>query len=626
MWTYRIIVVSLLLMFVATANAQNVSVSDRMTIATNAGEAQSTVVPPGINKKCEQGRFLVTNDRKRPPAGVVMGRDLDQTAGNPIGSKFNLGAFGDNYNRDDLTNSNYSFGTNDHDLLTLPNGDVLYITGAFSRMPTAPLGGRPLPIYMNSLFDNTFRNGACSQLDAADNCTGVFNFGPKARSTVLVWRSTDCGENFDYVAEMDPVRFGGATCALPQFRSKAGCTSGDCRDTTAPWDMGGTDGQFSRVDPVTSNVYMTFQCVGYLPDDSAKLNPTLDPNKKINKTLVAMFDPSNNSWKSLGYIDQAAWRFSVVPTAKELDFGYASSLLTGKKNAQGNYVFDSTGAVAPKGFWSWMGEWNFKDANGNTNVPVNLIGSNVLAVPVIVRTPDPNTVMLAFPDNFGASGWGYRIAFYDRAAGTVTDASDSDSILPATANADNMVYHLAVADPGSGPALLYWTDLDSATKKVTVRGRLITGKNKFTDDFDIDRSGGSPASFTLAGNEYWYGDYHTAGAYVKKFSQAVGQGKFQIALGSTTRYDYFPMWVEPASTLRYAKVEYSVTTSYLSTAPQIKKIQVQERTISLDRWRPQPPPVELQRIRRQIRPTTQERDQRQNLRRPASPIITRPRP
>jgi hypothetical protein len=72
---------------------------------------------------------------------MVMGRNLDdQTGGTPIGSKFDMGTLAANYNRDGLTNANYSFGTNDHDLLTLSNGDVLYITGAFTRMPLAPPG------------------------------------------------------------------------------------------------------------------------------------------------------------------------------------------------------------------------------------------------------------------------------------------------------------------------------------------------------------------------------------------------------------------------------------------------------------------------------------------------------
>lgn len=611
-----------LLILIVSASGQNVAVSNELTINTNAGEAQSTVVPPG-HPKCTEGRFLVTNDRARPPFAVVMGRKLDDlTNSNPITSTFDMGTLASSYDLNDLPNAKYWFGTNDHDLLTLPNGDVLYITGAFTRNPLTAIGGRPLPIWMNSLFKDTYRAGVCYQFDAAGNCTKTFDFGPNARSNVLVWKSTDCGENFSFVAEMDPARFGGGTCALPQFRTQNPCPkTGDCRITSAPWDMGGSDGQLARVDPATGQVFMTFQCVGYSGDDTSKPNPLLDPNKKINRTLVMQFDPTQSSWKSLGYINQAAWRFSLIPYKNELDLGFASSVLTGKKNAAGNYAFDSTGTPSPTGSWSWMGEWNFKDAAGNSAVPVTLIGSNVLAVPVLARTPDQNTVMLAFPDNFGAKGWGYRVVFYDRAAGTMTDATDSDSILPSTANANNLVFHLAVADPGSGPVLLYWTDLDSATKKVVVRGRLITAKDKFTDDFTISQTNSNPVNFTLAGNEYWYGDYHTAGGYMKKFSQTQGQGPLTVTLGTTTRYDYYPMWIEPGNTMRYAKVEYAVHTSLLSTLANVKKIQVNERTIDPNRWKPHPPPVELINIKRQERPTTIERDQRQERRiRPLRPV------
>ncbi len=618
------IALQVLFTIAAAAHAQNIAVSNELTISTNAGEAQSTVVPPG-HPKCQEGRFLVTNDRARPPSGVVMGRKLDDTTNsNPISSTFDMGLLAANYDLSDLTNAKYWFGTNDHDLLTLPNGDVLYITGAFTRMPLTSPGARPLPIWMNSLFKDTYRAGVCAAFDAFGNCTKTFDFGPNARSNVLVWKSTDCGENFSFVAEMDPVKFG-ATCALPQFRIKSPCATGeDCRITSAPWDMGGSDGQLARVDPATGQVFMTFQCVGYTGDDTSKPSPLLDPKKKINRTLVMQFDPNQSSWKSLGYLDQPAWRFSLLPFKNELDFGFGSAILTGKKNAQGGYSFDSNGTPAPNGGWSWMGEWNFKDSNGNTNIPINLIGSNVLAVPVLARTPDANTLVLAFPDNFGSKGWGYRVVFYDRAAGTVSDATDNDSILPIKANTDNIVFHLAVADPGSGPVLLYWTDLDSATKKVTVRGRLITAKGKFTDDFTISQSNGSPTSFTLAGNEYWYGDYHTAGGYMKKSAQTLGQGQLMVTLGTTTRYDYYPMWIEPGSTMRYAKVEYAVQTSLLSTLPGMKAVKLNERTIDSNRWKPNPPPVELVNIKRQARPATYERDQRQETQRVIRPL--RPRP
>jgi hypothetical protein len=617
--------VILVLLLAAPAIAQNVSVSDGMSIITNAGEAQSTVVPPKKNPKCEQGRFLVTNDRRRPPSGVVMGRNLDQTTGTPIVSKFEMGTLASNYDRNDLANSKYSFGTNDHDLMTLSNGDVLYITGAFSRMPFGPPGSRPLQIWMSSLFKDTFRTGACAKFNANDSCIdSSLNFGPNTRSVLLVWRSTDCGENFSFVAEMDPVRFGGATCALPQFRIKSPCAKGeDCRILNSPWDMGGTDGQLARVNLKNDMVYTTFQCVGYTADDIKKTNPLLDSTKKLNKTMVLSLDPAQAKWQFLGYIEQAAWRFSHVNFGGNLLFAAGASVLTGNKNNKGNYVFDSKGTPAPIGSWAWMGEWNFKDSQDKTNIPIELIGSNVLAVPVISRTPDANTFMLAFPDNFGSKGWGYRVAFYDRVSGKVTDASDTDSILPDKANADNVVFHLAVADPGTGPVLLYWTDLESSTKKVTVRGRLITGKAKFSDPFVISRTNGADASFTLSGNEYWYGDYHTAGAYVRKFPQKVGQGRFQVEVANTTRYDYYPMWVEAGSVLRYAKVEHAVTTEFFTLAPATKTMKIIERQVPLSRWRPGPFPVELSRIRRQTRPTTREPDVRERMVLPAPPL---PRP
>jgi hypothetical protein len=268
-----------------------------------------------------------------------------------------------------------------------------------------------------------------------------------------------------------------------------------------------------------------------------------------------------------------------------------------------------------------MGESNFKDSAGNSKVPIGNIGSNVLAVPVISRTPDSNSLMLAFPDKL-SSGWGYRVVFYDRAANKITDASDNDSIVPAKASADNVVFHLAVADPGTGPVLLYWTDLDSAAKTITVRGRLITGKGQFTDDFTISQSSGNPASFALSGSEYWYGDYHTAGAYASKFSQTAGQGPFSVVLANTLHYNYYPIWVEPTNIVRYAHVEYAVKTDLLTMTSAKKVRLIQERTIPAQRWRPEPPPVELSRIRRPVQKIIREHESDGDVRAP----IVRPRP
>jgi hypothetical protein len=42
--------------------ASSVSVSDKIVFAAAAGEAQSTIVPPGVKTECPAGRLFVSND------------------------------------------------------------------------------------------------------------------------------------------------------------------------------------------------------------------------------------------------------------------------------------------------------------------------------------------------------------------------------------------------------------------------------------------------------------------------------------------------------------------------------------------------------------------------------------
>jgi hypothetical protein len=592
----------LLLSFSAAASAQNVSVADVMTIAGGAGEAQSTVVPPGKKSQCNEGRFLVSNDGVRPPNSVVSGRDLDKTAGALIASKFDMGALGANFNTD-ASKSNYYFGTNDHDLVTLSNGDVLYITGAFTRMPMNPNvrrlslpGGEPtITPKEPAWFKDTFRAGVCNWDAAAGKCNS-YDFGPNARSTVLVFRSTDCGENFTYVSEMDPVHFGGGTCALPQFRRNPDNTP----ITSKPWDMGGTDGQLIKVDPANDRIYLAFQCVGYNPSTRQGPEFVLNPNDKINKTLVMLSDTAGSSWKTLGYVDQAQWRFGVVPlTGDELTFGFSSSVLTGMKNpSTGKYTFDSTGVAAPAGQFNWMGWWDFK----GTSVPLTQSNGNVFGIPILARAPGSKSVVLAFPDTF-TGGYGYRVFFYDRANKTLAEGSP---ILPAAGGASSIAFHLAAADSGTGPILLYWTDLNTATKKITVRGRLITGVGESSEDFTISRVNGADYNFALTGSK-WFGDYHTASALVRKTGQVLGQGKFTVDM-RTTRFDYYPMWVEPDNNVHYTRVEYAVDSGLLTTVGPVKPKSVKLYPLPQGRWKPEPSPVALSQIKTQTREMTSEPD------------------
>lgn len=585
----KVLFVVLLLFTPAAALAQSISVSDAMLISSNAGEAQSTVVPPG-HQKCPNGRFLVTNDRARPPSGVVSGRDLDQMTGTPIASTFTLGTLASNFDAN-MEKSKYFFGTNDHDLVTLPNGDVLYLTGAFSRMPLGSNGGingpggRPFPVNVQGLFADTNRN-ICQQWDAAGNCVKQYPFGPNVRSVMLVFRSKDCGVNFDFVSEMDPLRFSGGTCALPQFRRDANNNIIPFK----PWDMGGTDGQLVKVDPSNGNIYMTFQCVGYLPNDSFT-SPAPDDKKPINKTLVLMSDTGGTSWKSLGYIEQATWRFGIVPQANgALKFGYANSVFSGKQDLKGDYVFDKTGTPAPGANWTWKSWWNF---GGDPKIPFTRAHMNIMGVPVLTRVPGGSkSVVLIFPDKFGDKGYGYHVFFYYPTQ--PQSFAEADSILPANAGASNVVFNLAVADPGEGPVLLYWTDFDAATQKATIRGRFVTGPDELSEDRVISLDAGADHSFSIP-TQYWMGDYHTAGAFSHRVGRVMEQGQVKVDLRSV-RYEFYPMWVETDGNVHYARVEYSNDPLLLTKTVKMKLTQLRVSRVPSNRRSSGLPPIELRRI------------------------------
>lgn len=635
----------------AAVNAQQVFVADTATLNIGAGEAQSTVVAPGKKPQCQQGRFLVTNDGARPPQGVVFGRNLDNPNGPVIGSTFDTGKLA-GFNANDPTKSKYSFGTNDHDLLTLSNGDVLYLTGAFSRVslgnPLSAIGmqndGEQIAVKKNpAWFDDTFRDGVCAKFAADGSCAETFPFGPGARSVLLVWRSTDCGETFQYVSQMDPARVGDGSCALPQFRRYA---NGNIINAK-PYDMGGSDGQLVKVDPANDHLFLTFQCVGFQQDNSLPpgfkpppLN-TVDPNapqpilpfklskNPLNKTLVLASYNEGSSWQTLGTIDQAAWRFGVVPEGDELGFGFANSFLFGRKNGSGKYDFDATGVAAPNGYWSW---WNKSNLVADSNIPVGNIYANMWAHPILARTPGTKSYLLAFPDSPStSSGFGYRVYFYNDGSKKLVEGN---AVLPAKQNADNVAFHLTAVDPGKGPIMLYWYDLDSAAKTITIRGRFITGEGEYSNDFTISQSAGTAASFNLAAPNYWFGDYQTAGGFVSEVAQTQGQGTFKLTAQKSTHYNFYPMWIEPDGTVRYARVVYSTKGSVLENlanagnangAQMARPINL--TAIPLPQWKPQPNPIPLYQIQRPVleRETSREPDTRPRVRAPLR-VIPKVRP
>jgi hypothetical protein len=156
--------------------------------------------------------------------------------------------------------------------------------------------------------------------------------------------------------------------------------------------------------------------------------------------------------------------------------------------------------------------------------------------------------------------------------------------------------HLTAVDLGTGPVLLYWYDLDSATKTMTIRGRLITGNGQYSPDFVISKQG-SATSFALTSAYYWFGDYKTAGGFIREGNIITGQGPFKVTT-HVAHYHYYPIWINPLGSVNYADVDYSLDLSTFSSK-NAKPLQLVETPQT--RWKPWGPPIQLARVRRPTR-------------------------
>src|SRR5688572_28133695 len=212
------------------------------------GEVQSTVVPPGKKWQCLYGRVLISNDHVKDPGQVAL-LDLDPVTSDPTGAWTYA---------DVQTPINMSFGffrrirSNDHDLVALPNGDVLLIKMGQSKIPLT-VGENAIP--KPEWFDHTYK----LEYDTAGDLLPPW--GPGARSELIVWRSEDCGNTFVPVSFIDTARLDDAygttedgSGAYPQKKGSVLLPGAAGQQT---WQMGGTDGPQVRVDPDTGKVYVT---------------------------------------------------------------------------------------------------------------------------------------------------------------------------------------------------------------------------------------------------------------------------------------------------------------------------------------------------------------------------------
>lgn len=461
----------------------------------NAGEVQSAVVPPAKKAQCPAGRLVISDDSVKSPAGLF-GIDLDSLDGAPVVAT--VDGLPDPANRRILSN--------DHDLLALPDGDLVLIKMGQARTPLSP---KP------AWFDHAYK--------LADM------WGPGARSVLFIWRSQDCGASFQLRSAIDLATLddgwgeaGDASAGGPQ----GPCSTASPGSFEQPiWVMGGTDGPEAKVDPVTGRIYAVIGVVGYQVD-SAKPGFFLR-NERIPRSVVVASGDGGDSWERANVLPFGGWRTEVVPgPGGRLRYGTGAGVFTMAYGA----TEPVAGAAPPEPVGWAVSPWADEDG-----MPKTTIGTNVGSQAILLRSPGSDDVLLAYPVTLDSGrGHGYRVR-------RLADGAwhDLGEIAPAGAGADDFIFHLTVVDPGSGPVLLYWYDVDVAVGALSVRGRFIPRGDRVTPVFQI-----APA-FTPTSSD-WFGDYHGAAGFVASGSRTLGRD-----------YEYYPVWIQQDG-VRFARVTYHV--------------------------------------------------------------------
>jgi hypothetical protein len=512
-------------------------------LLNGSGEVQSTVVGPGLKSACPAGRFLITMDSIRPPqTGTVIGRDLNNPGTPDIQSTF-----------DPDPDSTDGFFTNDDDIVTLSNGDVLMLWGYHSRAPLNPKPG---------WFDITFKG----------------SFGPGVRRGTIVYRSKDCGQSFQYLTKIDPAKLDDGLCAYPQPINPP--------PVPLTYANGGSDGQLTKVD-THDNVYLSMGCGGFRQDMS-KPGFVLS-NNRVNRTYVLRSSNEGASWTKLGFlISFTGWRTGVGATPSgDLAFSAlgANFLMFAHKSSGGQYTFSPTTHPAPVST-GWADNSNPVFAAINPN---GSGGSRITAHTLVARVPGSAKTLIAFPATISDANNkaldGYQLFFYDPQTNQFAQA---DPVLPSVHAANHFLMHMVAIDPGSGPILLYWYDIDGNAKTATMRGRFIFEDGAYSKDFavatDTTVSPKAPGQLIKVPHKFnvparWYGDYLSAGGYAPH----------AIVLITDQQFNYAPMWVEGDASARYSHiiVDKAVKLTAGFSLPE-------KAVVYYPKWKPAPPPVEIE--------------------------------
>ncbi|MBD5634299.1 MAG: hypothetical protein IAI49_07445 [Candidatus Eremiobacteraeota bacterium] len=578
-WIYRFVVSSIVIASVCRPDATlaTVDYTQRFGIlnasgSPMAGEAQSTVVAPGKSKYCPGGRILYSLDWNRVPGfdgsngssvkltdtDLVRYADLDapRNASSTRRSFFTLPS---------ASRLQYqSYSGNDHDLITVANGDVLYVFALGYRAPDSRY----------SWFDFTYRNA----------------FGPGARTAIAIFKSTDCGGHFSFTRVFEPTDVVAKTdfpvgeCQNPQvdghpvadwksnYDTYAAPTAAPSPREPYYFDMGGTDGQEVVADYWSRRIYLAYQCVGNIvtapPPGSTKIDLSDTP---VDHTVVEYSDDEGTTWQPYLWLPNRYWRLNLVPSlARKMDGGnVAFSTQTSLLISGDPY----TGAPAkipppPHSIDLTQGQSGTPNENITTAAVYNRLQpalnsgctvakcgmyANVYANSVIAGAG--NGYVMAVPWDVPApplkAAHGYRVFYYSLRDGSLTEER---AIVPTNCctSALGFIMNLVAVQVGDS-ALLYWADIDAISHRGHVRARFVQEKNQWIPDFDIMAP---TANVWDTHPSFFYGDYHTAGGY---------------ELPATSRgvrpYVAFPMWIEPNG-VYFSRVEIDVPSGPLAKTQQ----------------------------------------------------------
>lgn len=519
------------------------------------GELQSTVVPPGKKSACPKGRLLISDDTAKNP-GKVYTFDLGAPDNPPSGVTPEA--------LPDLNNQRVL--SNDHDLVSLANGDVLLI-----KMGQSKGRLKPKPAW----FDHTYKLTGC---DAdTGQCSGAW--GPGARSVIFVWRSEDCGNSFSLRSSIDTAKVndgwgtrsdgsGGLPQKLRGFAN--GLTTSPGSSQQPAWQMGGTDGPFAKVDHASGRVFYSLKIAGRKPDKTAP-NFSLS-NARLGRSVVMMSEDRGDTWQEATTLPYSNWRIPVAPQGNNrLAFvhGRDRSKCTAANNYRCyiHYQIDIGSNLDPSSatdegevrLFSAPADWSEggvgKKESDRTLIvkgKTTNINANIYRHKLLTRNPDAKGSLMVFTQEIsGGRGFGYGMysivpeGFY----------TGMPQIAPALQNPASFILHPTAIDIGSGPILFYWYDVNGNNGKMQVRGRLVTGARDYTVDFSIS------GPFDTPGSPMWFGDYHTAGGFQRpprlKIRRSGGSRLTRKGADAPRSYDYFPVWKQSDGNIHFARVSYT---------------------------------------------------------------------